>query len=373
MSKKMVGVDIGSTSIRAVEIVGVDEKGYARISRVGIADIPPGAVVAGRVRSPRDVSVGLVRALRSAGLPRQGFVLGFTSPDLALTNMVFPATVRASEREGAIRSMNRPLGTTFALENSVIATYLAGSSVTPEGISMSTIGVAAALDEDVNAIKTVCELARCSPLAVDLTGAAVLRSLVRVRPESGEVGTVVDVGASKVMVVTRQGMLMRSIRTTVGAGDDITRAIASAARCEFEEAEERKFALKLSMVSSDTSVGYGFDDQVSGQNRRDPVESGASSAVDLLVDSIAQSIEADAANFGSMSQGVTLTGGTAMLQGFRNRLQQRLGIPVSTGRPWAEIERSRKTAAFFRDGRADPRMLILLAPAVGLALWKDRS
>ena len=96
---KLVGVDIGSTSVRAVEVAGVDVKGYALISRIGSSPLPQGAVVAGRVRSPKDVSVALVRALRAAGLPRHGFILGMTSPDLALTTMVFPATVRASERE----------------------------------------------------------------------------------------------------------------------------------------------------------------------------------------------------------------------------------------------------------------------------------
>lgn len=49
----MVGVDIGSTVVRAV--------------------------VAGRIRSPQAVSLSLVSALHDAGVPRYGFVLGLTS------------------------------------------------------------------------------------------------------------------------------------------------------------------------------------------------------------------------------------------------------------------------------------------------------
>jgi len=371
---KLVGVDIGSTSVRAVEVAGVDVKGYALISRIGISPLPQGAVVAGRIRSPKDVSVALVRALRAAGLPRHGFVLGLTSPDLALTTMVVPASVRASEREGAIRAMGRPIGTTFSLEESRIATYLAGTTTTPEGLTMSTIGVAASLEEDIKALNSVCELARCAPRAIDLSAAGLLRSLIRVNAVSGEVGTIVDVGATKTLVATRQGMYLRSLRTTVGAGDEVTRAIVTVTRGSFEEAEQQKYAMKLTAARSGLAAGYGTDDDSYAlSQRRSPVDSAFSGAVDMLVDAIAQSVEADAANFGSMSQRVTLTGGTALLHGFKSRLQQRLGIPVSTGRPWADIERSRRNAAFFKDGKIDPRFLVVLSCATGLALWKERA
>jgi Tfp pilus assembly PilM family ATPase len=115
-----------------------------------------------------------------------------------------------------------------------------------------------------------------------------------------------------------------------------------------------------------------MDDDLIGGTRRDPVDAALSVSVDMLVDAIAQSVEDDAANFGSMSQGVSLSGGTALLQGFKTRLQSRLGVPVSIGRPWAEIERSRRNAPFFKDGKVDPRLLVVLSPAIGLALWKER-
>ena len=371
---KLVGVDIGSTAVRAVEVAGVDVKGYALISRVGISPLPQGAVVAGRVRSAKDVSVALVRALRAAGLPRHGFVLGLTSPDVALTTMVFPSTVRASQREGSIRAMGRPLGTTFSLEESRLATYLAGTTTTAEGLSMSTIGVAAALDADVKALQSVCELARCAPRAIDLSAAGLLRSLIRVNSAAGEVGTIVDVGATKTMVATRQGMYLRSLRTTVGAGDEVTRAIAAVTRGSFEEAEQQKYTMRLEEGRGSVDAGYGTDDDDFARSlRRSPVDSAFSGAVDMLVDAIAQSVEADAANFGSMSQRITLTGGTALLHGFKRKLQQRLGIPVATGRPWADVERSRRNAAFFKDGKVDPRFLVVLSCATGLALWKERS
>lgn len=370
----MVGVDIGSTAVRVVEITGVDSEGFALISRIGIAQLPEGAVVAGRIRSVQAVSLSLVRALRDAGVPRYGFVLGLASSDTALTTMAFPSIVKPEEREGAIRAMGNPLSTTFGLEESTISTYLAGSSAPEEGSVVATVGVAAVLTTDIDLLTAVCSLARCSPLAIDLSGAALVRALTRVNAASSEVHTVVDVGASKVMVATRQDMYMRSLRTTVGAGDEITRAIAGAANVSFEEAEQLKFGMVLSSAQSSAGMGYGLDENTVSQSaRRSPVEVVLSNQVDFLVDSIAQSIDGDAGNFGSKSQGVSLAGGTALLKGFKNRLQQRVGIPVTTARPWAEIERSRRNTEFFVDNRTDPRVLLTLSVAVGLALWKKPS
>jgi type IV pilus assembly protein PilM len=374
---RLVGVDIGSTAVRVAEVQGVDADGFALVSRMGVCPLPVGAVAAGRVRSPREVSVALVRALREAGVSRQGFVLGLASPEVALTTMVFPSSVRAAERDGAVRSMGRSISATFSLESSVLATYLAGTTPSADGLTMSTVGVAAALDEDIAALKNVCELARCSPRSIDLTGAALLRALTRVNPLATEVGTIVDIGATKVTVATRQGMYLRSLRTTAGAGDDITRAIAGVSRDSFESAEQQKLTMRLPrdrVAGYDRrATSYGLDDESQHEEARSwtPVELSFSASADLLVDAIAQSVEADAANFASMTQGVTICGGTALLRGLKDRLQQRLGVPVSIARPWAEIERSKRNAPYFKEGKPDPRLLLTMSAAIGLALWKE--
>jgi len=173
-------------------------------------------------------------------------------------------------------------------------------------------------------------------------------------------------------------MYLRSLRTTVGAGSDLTRAIAGVTHETFAEAEERKYAMRLSsggVRAGGASAGYGAEDGLSvlSQDGTSVVDMTLSSAVDVLVDTIAQSVETDAGNFGSLTQGVSLCGGTALLRGVKDRLQLRLGVPVSIGRPWADIERSRKNARFFVDGRPDPRVLLSLATATGLALWKEPS
>lgn len=371
---RLVGVDIGATAVRAVEVAGVDANGFAIVTRLAIVPLEPGAVVAGRVRNPKAVSAALLTALREAKLPRYGVVLGMSSPDTALARLPLPAVIRPDEREGAIRSADRPLAATFTLDESSLSTQTIRVDTAADGTQVAVVAVAAALRSEVEALQQVCRLARVTPRAVDLSGVATVRALTRLDPASNEVATVVDIGASKTTVATRAGMHVRSLRVTAGAGSDLTRAIAAITEEDFDTAERRKLAYRLrTQVQQTQGFSYGFEEEDPSVEALTPMDRAVSSAVDALVDSVAQAVETDAANHGSFSQGVTLCGGTALLRGLKDRMQQRVGVPVQIGRPWAEIERSSRNAAYFTDGVADPRVLLSIATATGLALWKEPS
>jgi type IV pilus assembly protein PilM len=367
--KKMVGVDIGATEVRAVEVAGVDSNSLAIVTRLGVAPMPEGAIVGGRIKNPQAVATAMVRALKRAGLPSYGFVMNISSPDVAMTTMTLPSAVRRDEREGAIRALGRPLSANLPLDDSVLASQLLTSAETADGFEVHTVAVAAALRSEVEMIQTVCKMARCTPRAIDFGGVALIRALTRANATSNEVATVVDIGATKTSVATRVGPHVRSLRVTAGGGSELTRALLSANGGDVDIAEQAKMSMKLPTSTRQVSTAYTGDDDY--QAERDPSMQSLSSASDVLVDTIAQSIELDAANHGTYTQGVFLTGGTALLRGFKERLQQRVGVPVVVGRPWADLERSKRNVEFFADGKPDPRVLFRLSTAIGLALWKE--
>lgn len=365
----MVGLDIGTTAVRAVEVAGVDASGFAVVTKIGIASLAEGAVSGGRIKQPDQVAIAVVRALKEGGLPRYGLVVGTAHPDLALAKMLIPASVRKEERTSAVRALGRSIAPTFTLDESDLSSSLVSVDQSNDGIPTATVDIVAVMHTELEQLRTVFKLARLAPRAVDLTGGALLRSLTRANPAYGEVGTVVDLGASKITVATRQGLHLRSLRTALGGGSDLTRALSNITGESFEDAEQKKFGMRL--ISPTARASSSYVDEEFGARLTSPVDDALLNAVDLLVDTIAQSIESDAANHGSYTQGVTLCGGTALLRGLKDRLQARVGVPVAIGRPWAEIERSKRNAAYFRDGMTDPRVLLSIAPAVGLALWRD--
>jgi type IV pilus assembly protein PilM len=367
--KGMIGIDIGATAVRAAEVVGVDSNGFAVVRRLAIAPIAEGAVVAGRVKNVEQVAAAMLRVLKESGLPRYGVVIGMATPDVALTRMLLPASVRREERIPALLAAGRPIAPTFGLDESALATSLAAVEPQSEGVPLATIDVAAARQAELDTVLAACRLAKITPRAVDLTGAALLRSLTRANPSYGEISTVVDIGATKTTVATREGLRLRSVRTIVGGGTDLTRALMVVTEDDFEAAEKRKMTMRLTTgAPSQISTTY-FDTELG--ETRNAADTALSQAADLLVDAIGQAIEADAANHGSFTQGIALCGGSSLLRGLKDRLQSRVGVPVMIGRPWAEIEQNRKNATYIRDGRTDPRILLAIAPAVGLALWRE--
>lgn len=376
---RMVGVDIGATAVRVVEVRGLDSKGYAIVSRLAVAPLREGAVVGGRVRNHVVVSQALIRALRQAGVGHYGFVVGLSSPDAAVAHLQLPAAVRPGERVKAIRTLDRQISPTVPLSEASLSTNVVRTDVTGEGHAMTTLCVAAALQSEVDSLLKLMKLSRCQPRAIDLSGAATMRALVRTTVDAAEVHTVVDVGATKTTITTRQGLHLRSIRSAPTGGDLITRVLMQVTGDDFETAERRKAYLRLPSAAAHPVVldaGYGADDELAEAEaaaRRSALDEALVTAGDELVETIAGSIEADAMNHAnSFTQGVVLCGGTAQLGGLKERLHQRVGVPVQIGRPWAVLERSKQNLVYFRDGVEDPRLMMSLTTAIGLALWKER-
>jgi len=376
---KQVGVDIGSTSVRVVEVRGMDSRGYAIISRVGYAPMRENAVVGGRIRNAVAVSQALIRALKQAGAAPYGFVAGYSAPEAAVGRMMLPSALKGEERTKALRTMDRQVSASLRLEDSTVSLNEIRRFSTADGVSMTAIVVAAAAREEVEQLRQVFKLAKCAPRALDLAGAANMRALVRTNPDGNEVHTVVDIGATKTSIATRQGPHLRSLRQIPVGGSAFTRSIMGVTGDSRAEAEARQKIVSLVdrplSAPVETSTGYGSTGRLDedATEKQTLLDEAVSRVADDLVEQIASSIENDASNYGnSFTQGVVLCGATAQIPGLRERLSQRLGVPVQLGRPWATLERNRSNLLYLRDGQEDPRMMMELTTAIGLALWRPQ-
>lgn len=375
---KQVGVDIGSTTVRVVEVRGLDSRGYAVVTRVGYAPMRENAIVGGRIRNAVAVSQAVIRALKQAGVAPYGFVAGFSAPEAAVGRMTLPSSLKGDDRIKALRTMDRQVSAALRLEDSVIALNEIRRFATAEGTSMTAVVVAAAAREEIEQLRQVFKLAKCSPRALDLAGAANMRALVRTIPDGNEVHTIVDIGATKTSIATRQGPHLRSLRQVATGGSAFTRAIMGVTGDTRPEAEARQKIISLvdrPLTSPvDVQVGYGSTGQIrdADSEKQTVLDEAVSRVADDLVEQISSSIENDASNYGnSFTQGVVLSGATAQIPGLRERLSQRLGVPVQLGRPWATLERNRSNLLYLRDGQEDPRMMMELTTAIGLALWRQ--
>lgn len=377
--KLSVGVDIGSTEVRVAVVRGIDTDGFAAVARSGVVPLREGAVVHGQIRNHLVTSQALVRALEMAGVPRYGFILGYSAPDIAVARRVVPAAVRPSERVKALRTVDQQISPTLSLSDAVLSTNEVSIDYTGDRRAVTTLTVAAIPKAQIESMRKLMVLAGCEPRAIDLAAAGTMRALVRVPPDSTEVHTIVDIGETTVTIATRQGPHLRSVRIMPVGGLTITRAIMAETGDDASKAVERRQMLHLTPESDNFPISlpgpYGSlsAPTITTSSNVSSFEEAVNRAANEIIDAIAVAIENDASNFSNtLTQGVVLTGRTSQISGLRNLVNQRLGVPVQLGRPWARLEKTRFNLPYILPEQTTPH-LMNLTTAVGLALWRDPS
>lgn len=367
-----VGVDIGATAVRVVEISG-DDSGFTQVSALGVVPLEQGAVAAGQIYDVTAVAAAVSQAFDTAKVSRKAAVIGLASPDSAVASRLLPPGLNGFEREGVLRNDVTPVTTRVRTDAAALASYVAGRHTSGEGQVLDDVIVAAANAQAVEALDEVCRRAKVNAVAIDLTAAALLRALVR-GANDGAVHAVADIGASQITVAVRRGPHLRTVRTTAGGGDAVTRAIMSSTGDDWVTAERRKRLLRPTGSATQTAGGYGDDAEMMSFAARaaDPATDAYTVAVEQIVDAIALSLDA-ARKSGDDPAALTLSGGSALLQGLPERLYARVNVPIVIGTPWAELVDNRANAAHLEQRDRLPALLLSLAPAIGLALWKEAA
>jgi type IV pilus assembly protein PilM len=375
MSRRMtVGVDLAASAVRVAAVAGTDAYGFARVVRAVSAPLPAGAIVAGEVKQPVVVASALANALAEAKVPKRGIVVATSSRNVAVNQLPSAGAIQPAERTQALRMARTEISPTVPLAQSALSWNTVRSDVTGEGQTVHTLNVAVALQSDIEALVKVCGLAGAVAQAVDLSAAALLRSMARVGPDDTDIATVVDIGATKTVVATREGAALRSVRVFPFGGTNITRSLMTTMDVAVEEAENRKRYLSLPGASSRPKVAAtnAYAEAVGS----DAAEAAVTSAEDVLaksaeqlIEEIAKSVAADARDHGARpTRGIQLIGGGSRLRGLPERLSDRIGVPVALAAPWAVLSLTRTTPRSASDAE-----LTEFATAIGLALWRRPS
>jgi Tfp pilus assembly PilM family ATPase len=371
-SKTWTGIDIGSTGVRAAKVAGIDDDGFAVIERFAVIPLRGDAVMGGKIRNQAMVAQAVKKAAKSVGASSSSIIMGLSAPEQGVSRIALPAGVKAAERVAALRTMQVQVAATVPTAEAAISTNFVREENTADGRRVAALVVGAAINSEVENLVKICSLSGIDPRAVDLSGAGTLRALIRDLPNSRDSATIVDIGATTTSIIAREGLHIRSVRSFTGGGLDLTRAIAAAARESLEDAERRKYAMRLSVRTQNQNAGYGSlheEEDIQSRVGETAIERALSTAADLLVDQIAQTVESDLG--ASQTRHVALCGGASLMRGLKERLQRRLALEVRIGHPWARLERTKHNVEFFHNGREDPRVMLLLSTATGLALWRD--
>jgi type IV pilus assembly protein PilM len=343
MARNVVGLDIGTTAVRAAELSV--RRGQVVLVRLGQVGLPPGVVVDGEVVDPQAVADAIRALWRQAKLGSKRVVLGVANQRVVVRQVELPwmslGELRASL---TFQAQDRlPISVEgYELDFTVLA-----EEEGPGGQRLLRVLLVAAQKEMVAGHLRAVTRAGLRPVGIDLTPLALLRSLApaTVLAEGGD--ALVDVGARVTNVVVHQGGAPHFMRILLMGGQDVTDALGNGLSLEPEDAELAKLAASAGEAAEPEAAGIidtklaAFVEEVRG-------------SLDFY------QAQPDAV----LLQRVTISGGGSLLWPLAERLQAALQLPVERGRTLASVQVGRIGLDAEQLAELEP----LAAVPVGLAL-----
>lgn len=351
MAKTRIGLDIGSTAARAVEVaVGSDSAAVVRAAQV---PMQPKAVENGEVKDPAAVSDAIRELWKRGGFKGRQVYMGVGNQRMVVREVALPWLPQKELRESLPFQVQEFIP--IAVDDAVLDFDLL-DEFEHEGRRMVRVLLVAAQRAMVDAIVGTAVDAKLEPVGLDLIPFALIRS-VGTQDGAGVVEAsveeaVIDVGADITSICVHDRTVPRFVRILPSGGGDISLAIARALGLDEDQAEQAKRG-----------------EPIADGPTPEEIQRVAHGRAVSFVDEIRSSLEFYAAQSpGSRIGRLVVTGGGSKLPGFPELLAERLGTTVERGRVFGtarpELDLSPEALA-----EAEP----LLAVAVGLALPGDGS
>ena len=324
MAERVLGLDVGTSAVRVVEVV---LSSPPAVSRVGEVPLPLGAVRDGEVIDAAAVGAAITELWRQTGLRSRDVRVGLTGSRVVVRVIDMPA-MPDDEMAGAVR-FSATDHIPIPLEEAVLDHAVLGPapSLEPGGPPQVKVLLAAAYRSTLDALLAAVSAGGLRAVAVDLVPFALVRALTgQVAPEAAESAgepswqpadaeAIVSVGAGLTTVIVHEGGVPRFVRTVAAGGDLLTSALTDELGVSPEAAEQTKRAIG-------DEPGHDADDL----SRR------AARVVELRLTGILGEIQSSLAYWMAQAdrplRRVVLTGGGVRAGDVAGRLGLLVGLPV---------------------------------------------
>jgi type IV pilus assembly protein PilM len=344
MATRIVGIDIGSISVRAVEVENAT-KSRPSIVRFHEVPLPEGAARSGEVLETHTVASALKKLWSTGGFKSKNVVLGMGNQRVIARDLVMPKMSLSQIREALPFQVQDMLP--MPVSEALLDFYPISESESESGPMVNGLLVAA-VKQSVKANVDAVLLAGLTPVEVDLIPFALSR--LQARAHGGpETIAIVDVGAATTNVIIVIAGVPQFVRIIPAGGHEATLAVSMTLEMEEGAAENAKRALGLSPAS------------VNPEQRL--ILENIHRATGDLLNSIRNTLSYfDNTHPVPNVERIVLSGGGARLGGFAAALQELTRTQVVLSDPFSTLTVSKalsQTAADTRDS---------MSVAIGLAL-----
>jgi type IV pilus assembly protein PilM len=342
MAQLVVGLDIGTSAVRAAEL---DVSGARPVLLTyGQVGLPPGSLVDGEIRDGSAVTEALRRLWANGHFSSSSVIVGIAGLR-AITRELDLPFVPDNEVDSAVRFQSEEV-IPFPPDQTILSSQILADYTSPEGDKMRRVLVAAAHTDLVNGVIESVDQAGLTVVGVDLVSSALVRAIGGYdetdRPEA-----IVSVGAGLTVVVIHQQGRPQFVRTIGSGGNATTAAISAALDVPIVDAEGLKRRI-------------GID-----RPHPQPAERAAQPTMVELVGEIRNSIQYFASLPGRLPVAkVLVTGGGSALHGLVPMLEAQTALPVLTVSPLARLNTSKLELTEAQTEEVRP----VLATPIGLAL-----
>jgi type IV pilus assembly protein PilM len=348
MATRIVGLDIGRDTVRAVEVENADKSRPIAV-RYAEVTLPADSVRNGEVREVNTVAAALRRLWSQGGFKTRNVVLGMGNQRVLARDLTVPRMSLEQIRESLPFQVQEMLP--VPVNEALLDFYPISEGMGEQGPIINGLLIAA-IKESVMANVNAVRQAGLNPVHVDLIPFALTRVLLRGSLARGTVA-LIDIGASTTNVVIATAGVPQFVRMIPAGGEDLTRALMNHLEISPQQAE----GLKRQRGLAPATNGLEPDRRAAEVIRESTSE---------LLTSLRNTVN----YFSNARQnepvlGIVLSGGGSRLAGLPQALGDLTRVPVIPADPFATVELSK---AMRNRGSYDAlAMTVSLGLAVGSA------
>ena len=245
----LIGLDIGSRSIKAAEIV--ETKRGSTLKNFGTIDIAHGAIEEGTINDPETVAESLQQLMKSCGIKETNVAVSIGGYSVIVKKIIVQTMAEEQLQETIHFEAEQYIP--FDISDVNLDFQILGES--ESNPNQMNVFLVAAKKEMVDDYINLINLAGLNPCIIDVEAFALQNSFEANYDAVKENIALIDIGASKTslnILKDSASVFMRDV--SLGCGQ-INQKIMSLIDCSFEEAEQLKYGNTPGKLSPDDLKG----------------------------------------------------------------------------------------------------------------------